>query len=551
MLSAGLMLVLLTAGQASPAQTASAEAEARLKADEQLLRQHQVSCDGPGLLEFMRQRTLSREQVDRLSAKIKLLGSPSYKIRKKAHDELVQAGEPAKAVLTDALQGSDPEVVRRLELCLRHLEGGQDAPLTAAAARLIAHHKPPGAAEVVLAYFPFATEPAVIEELQRALIAVAKTDGKAEPAVVAALEDKRPSKRAAAAEALVRNGFFDDAKSLLKDAEPTVRLQVGRAFVESKQKHAVPLVIDVLADLPTVRACEAEELLLRLAGDQAPNVYLDGKTPATKVRDAWKTWWHANADKIDLARLDNPPLLGYTLVTQMDLRGLNGRVVELRPDGKEVHWEISGLRYPLDAQVVGKNRVLICEYLNKRVTERDFEGNVLWEHHVDMPISCQRLPNGQTFIVTRRQLLVVDREHKEILSHFHQSPSIAAAQRLPGGQFLLVTSGGQCQRLDAKGQVLKSFQVGSIYTMGGNIEVLPGNRILIPAWRDNRIVEYDLEGKELWSAAMLQPISATRLSNGNTLVVSMAQQRVVELNPQGQQVWEYRTDGRPWRARRR
>jgi hypothetical protein len=31
----------------------------------------------------------------------------------------------------------------------------------------------------------------------------------------------------------------------------------------------------------------------------------------------------------------------------------------------------------------------------------------------------------------------------------------------------------------------------------------------------------------------------------------MVEQRVVELNRSGDVVWEFRTDGRPWRARRR
>jgi hypothetical protein len=47
------------------------------------------------------------------------------------------------------------------------------------------------------------------------------------------------------------------------------------------------------------------------------------------------------------------------------------------------------------------------------------------------------------------------------------------------------------------------------------------------------------------------PTSAVRLPNGHTLVVSMMQQRIVEIDRQGQEVWSYRTEGRPWRARRR
>jgi len=45
--------------------------------------------------------------------------------------------------------------------------------------------------------------------------------------------------------------------------------------------------------------------------------------------------------------------------------------------------------------------------------------------------------------------------------------------------------------------------------------------------------------------------TATRLPNGNTLVTSMAQNRAVEFNRAGAEVWEYRADTRVTRALRR
>ena len=42
------------------------------------------------------------------------------------------------------------------------------------------------------------------------------------------------------------------------------------------------------------------------------------------------------------------------------------------------------------------------------------------------------------------------------------------------GQYIVVTSGGTLERLDARGRVLKSFSVGAVYTLGGSIDVLPG-----------------------------------------------------------------------------
>jgi len=55
---------------------------------------------------------------------------------------------------------------------------------------------------------------------------------------------------------------------------------------------------------------------------------------------------------------------------------------------------------------------------------------------------------------------------------------------------------------------------------------------------DGRVVEYDAEGKEIWSVKVPGPWSVVRLSNGNTLV-GCSNQGVREINPQGQTVWEF------------
>jgi PQQ-like domain len=54
---------------------------------------------------------------------------------------------------------------------------------------------------------------------------------------------------------------------------------------------------------------------------------------------------------------------------------------------------------------------------------------------------------------------------------------------------------------------------------------------------NNKVAEYDLTGKEIWSIAVPAPWAAVRLKNGNTLVTSN-RGFVREYNPQGRVVWE-------------
>jgi hypothetical protein len=55
---------------------------------------------------------------------------------------------------------------------------------------------------------------------------------------------------------------------------------------------------------------------------------------------------------------------------------------------------------------------------------------------------------------------------------------------------------------------------------------------------DNKVVEYDADGKEIWSYAARGPWSATRLKNGNTLITSY-HSTVLEVNKKGEVVWQF------------
>jgi len=61
---------------------------------------------------------------------------------------------------------------------------------------------------------------------------------------------------------------------------------------------------------------------------------------------------------------------------------------------------------------------------------------------------------------------------------------------------------------------------------------------LVAHMDNNKVSEYDADGKEIWSVAVSSPWSAVRLNNGNTLVTSN-HGFVREINPQGQTVWEF------------
>jgi hypothetical protein len=532
------------------------EGDPEAAADEQTLRAARLEVDGPSLLDFFRKRTLTPADHERLAGLVRQLGDRSYKVREKAVTELSTTGRAAVPFLEPAVKDSDPEVVRRAERCLRRIRRGDDDFLAVAAARLLARRKPAGTAEVLLAYAPFADSEDVTPEVRAALAAVAWPGDQPAAVLVKGLADAHPLKRALAAEALIRAapaGRRAAYHKLLKDPDPAVRLRVALAFLDARDREAVPVLIALVAQLPRGQDWQSEEPLFFLAGQDPPRgVQAEGATPARRSA-AWAEWWRQHRDRIDLAKVDiGTRQLGYTLVVLNSSPTSGDQVMELDRAGA-VRWRIPHLASPRDARVLPGHRVLIAEESGNRVTERNFEGRVLWQKAVASPICCQRLPNGNTFIGTRTELLIVDRAGKEVSRHTHtkNGQNYASALRFPNGQYGVIMSDYiTFFRLDATGKELGRFKLDFFSTVA-NLEALPNDRLLVPEYKNNRVVEYDLDGKVLWQLPIQQPTSVVRLPNGNLLVSSWTRQWLGEIDHKGKVVREQQLDGRPCRVRRR
>jgi PQQ-like domain len=552
--------VLLLAGCLALAAAGPARADEPAKdntaADEKALQAVKLATDGEALLRFFRQRTLGPEEKAKVEQLIRDLGAAAFRVREHATAELIARGPVVVELLRQAMKNTDLETARRAERCIQRIQT-KDHPsqIPAAAARLLRQRKPAGAVEVLLAYLPFADNEAVADEVRGTLTALAVRDGKPEKALVAALADRSSLLRGAAAEALAGvEGHKDAVRKLLDDADVTVRLRVALALVQNRDDKAVPVVINLLPELPQGEAWRAEDLLYRLAEGKSPPAVSLGSDDAAKrkCRDAWLAWWKKHASEVDLAKLkERPALLGYTLIVMLDL----GKVLELDRADK-VRWEINGLTFPLDAQALPGDRLLVAEYHAQRVTERNLKGEILWQRRVNVngTLVAQRLPNGNTFIATDRQWLEVDRSGNEVTSHTMEGDErIMKASKAPNGEVVCLTTNPRLVRFDSNGKEVRSFPVNlGMRLFGGRVYVQPNGRVLVPHHAENKVIEYDNNGKMVWQVTVEQPIAAVRLPNGNTLVTSMTQNRAVEFDRHGKEVWQYRGNNtRVTRALRR
>src|SRR5262249_8609266 len=394
-----------------------------------------------------------------------------------------------------------------------------------------------------------------------AIVALAVRRGRPEEAVTRALSDEAPLRRAAAAVALCRAGVKEKhaaVRRLLDDADPIVRSHIGLALVDAGEKDAIPVLIRLLGTLPRSRLWRAEDVLYRLAGDKAPGVAVGEDEEAHRAfRAAWLAWWRDHGKDIKLAPLHAEPFHDWTLLVLLD----EGRVLELDSDDK-VRFKIDKLALPLDVQSLPGERVLVAEYGANRVTERLRDGTVLWQVSADEPVVAQRLPNGNTFIAGKGRLTEVDRDGREVFRYVlpADEETFMRARKLPDGTIAAVGNAGARRqqryvRFDAAGKELSRFPV-SVYTFGGRLDVQPDGRVLIPQTHDHCVVEYDAKGQLVRKFSIAQPIAASRLPNGNTLITSIfdkdaVEKRAVEFDLVGKVVWEYKSTTRVTRAYRR
>jgi HEAT repeat protein len=509
------------------------------------------NTDGEALLAVVDEHILTSEKREKIQSFIGKLGDEDFSSREAAGRSLFEMGRIVVPQLRKAAKDRDVEVARRAQQLIARIEKSPSHSMPAAALRLLAVRKPEGAAAALLGYLPFAEEEQLSEDVGKALTALAERGGKPDEALVRALSDEQATVRAAAAEALAQGAGKrgrEAVQKLLQDKDPAVRLRVALVLVRAGERERVPVLIDLLAELPEELVGQAEDALHQLAGESAPEAALGStKEEKKKCRQAWLAWWKANSRRVDVAHLNSRPWYGYTLLCDIN----NGRVYEIDRAGKE-RWSINGLQFPIDAVVVGRNRVLIAEYHGQKVTERDFEGKIIWskEGLQNNPVSIQRLANGNTFIGTHNQILEVDRTGKEVYSINNVPGGFSSAYRMRSGKIVALTQFGQCVLMDTAGKQLKSFAMQRRRGGISGFDVLPNGHIVVADQNFQKVLEYDGDGKKIAEVDAPFANGVTALPNGHYLV-SSNQQRAFEVDRTGKVVWEHKANGNIFRARRR
>jgi HEAT repeat protein len=511
------------------------------------------SLEPARLLDEVRSRTPSDADRARALELLAKLDTPDAGVRQRVSADLLALSPKIVPLLRQAR--SNPRIEAEANRCLQAVNPDQATPLPPVAPRLLALRQPPGSVEALLAYLPYAEDEGMSQEVRTLIAEIGCADGKADAALVKGLSDVVPVRRGAAAAALCQGEAREHlpaVRALLKDPDAAVRLRAALGLAALREKEAMPVLIRLLPEVPQEGALEVEDFLLRIAGASAPAVSVSGSAEErARATEAWSAWWKEAGDKIDLSpAVISLRSLGYLLA--IEPVGRTGRVSEFDAGGK-IRWQIEGLLYPIDAEVIAGDHVLIAELNASRVTERDFKGTIVWEKAVAQPMKVQRLANGHTFIAGRQILVEVDRFGKEVFSQNRANDNLVAAYKYRDGTIGLLNFQGIFTRLDSKGKELKSMRLGLNLTFGINgAQLTPTNTVVLAVAGLNKVSEHDLEsGKMLWEVTTQQPTAATKLASGNTLIVSQPFNRMVEVDRMGKVLSEKQMPVRAIRISRR
>jgi HEAT repeat protein len=503
-------------------------------------------ASGELLLRELRSRTLTDEELDRAQALLRKLADEAPGTAGPAARGLVALGPRASPLLRRAVQQGHPRLSPAAARCLDGIEREfPPVPLPEALFRMLPLRRPAGAVAALLAFLPCAEDEEMVGRVARALASVGVVDGKADGALVKALDDRAGIRRSVAAVALWRGRAADvlpSVRKLLADRDVEVRRRVAQELASAEDKEAAVTLAGLLEALPEERAWEVEEQLERLAGDKAPAEITGNPISWKKVAGAWRQWWQGDRDKVVMTNSFAPTsggtLRGYTLLVQPQ----SNTVTELGPDGKP-RWTLTGLQGPSDAVVLANQHVLVAE--QNRVTERDLRGQVLWQKEGVQPVGVQRLPNGNTFIPCNNLLLEVDRAGKEVLRAAVEGV-IVAARRLPDGRIVAFGRRTIIQ-LDKAGREVKRVRV--MVGGAGCNEVLDNGHVLALSPGLGNITEFDADGREVGRFEQPGAAHGFRLPNGHTLVTVEA--RYVELDRKWKPVKETALPAPAFRVKQR
>lgn len=232
----------------------------------------------------------TKANIENLIAQL-INGNPEEKLA--AKKDLICMGDYVISTLKKASgEILDPASEKNLKDCIEMLEGKGSENLISSALKVVGSEGKAESSEVLFAYLPFAAEEILRNECESTLSALFTTSG---TVFEKTLTDLNPYKRAVAAEILVRKGNpkqISMAKALLNDTSSLVRTRLVLAFLERKDRIAMPTALKLLSSDSKDTSTLIETALATLAGELAIQGPKNDDSISRSINQAaWAGWW--------------------------------------------------------------------------------------------------------------------------------------------------------------------------------------------------------------------------------------------------------------------
>lgn len=218
---------------------------------------------------------------------------------------------------------------------------------------------------------------------------------------------------------------------------------------------------------------------------------------------------------------------------------INHKIMEV-DSGKNIVWEVKkdalhsievDLERPRDAIRLKNNLTLVVDYAKSRVFKLTPKGRIFWEvdyrmspqHELKNPVSAACMESKNTIIVDygNHRVLEID-EYQEIVWQYGQKGVHGIGENMLNfPTYIQRTDGNTNIITDAMNHRVIELQDDKIIWQYGNETNLEGNK-----------------GKGVLNA----PLNAIRSKDGATLILDSGNKRVVEVSPEKEILWEYKTD---------
>jgi len=272
-------------------------------------------------------------------------------------------------------------------------------------------------------------------------------------------------------------------------------------------------------------------------------------------------WERGNlADPYSAQRLAN----GNTLIAEAS----NARVIEVRPDGT-IEWQygvqscgtgFNQVCSPHDAKRLSNGNTIIADTANERVIEVDANKNIVWQYGTNgvpgsgsnqlyRPWDVEVLPNGNILIADsgNYRVIEVDRSRNIIWSYANEPDPVCYGmgycfqpldvEWLPNGNVLILEEQGQVREVTRSKAVVWSYGIAGDPSGGLNhprsATRLSNGDTLISDSNSRRVIQVNSAKSVVWtySSSLLFPVDAIRLEDGNTLIADTALGKVLQVGP--------------------